>query len=279
MSYKTVLVQVDDSRHAEPRIDTAAAIAVTQEAHLIGMAVTGVSRFLYDALTVAPEDPDIGPHVEVLRQRAYDALAKFENIARKAGVLSLEKRLVDDEAGGGFSLQARCADIVVLGQPPENDPTATTSTDFPEYVIMNCGVAGLIVPIGYTARKNFDKVLISWNASREATRALHSAIPLLQRAKTVQVVMFNPGSQASPLDLPPGGDIDAFLARHDVKVTMTQQDTSRPIGDALLSHANTLGADLLVMGCYGHSRFREILLGGATRTIMTSTPIPVLMAH
>jgi nucleotide-binding universal stress UspA family protein len=279
MSYKTVLVQVDDLPHAEPRINTAVAIALGQEAHLIGVAVTGVSRFLYDTLTVAPDQTDIVPHVEALRQRADNALAKFENIARKAGVPSLEKRMVDDEAGGGFSLQARCSDIVVLGQPQENDPTATTSSDFAEYVVMNCGVPGLIVPFAWTARRNFDKVLISWNASKEATRALHGAIPLLQRAKSVQVVMFNLGSQPSSLRIPPGGDIDVFLARHDVKVNIIQQDTNRPIGEALISHANALGTELLVMGCYGHSRFREILLGGATRTILSSTNIPVLMAH
>jgi nucleotide-binding universal stress UspA family protein len=194
-------------------------------------------------------------------------------------VLSLEKRMVDDESGGGFSLHARCSDIVVLGQPQENDPTSAISTEFAEYVVMNCGVPGLIVPMDWTVPKNFDKVLISWNASKEATRALHSAIPLLQRAKAVQVVMFNLGSQPSALRMPPGGDIDAFLARHGVRVNMIQKETDRPIGDALLSHATSLEADLLVMGCYGHSRFREILLGGATRTILSLATIPVLMAH
>ncbi len=279
MSYKTIVVQVDDSRHAEARIATAISIALAQEAHLIGMAVTGVSRFLYDTLTVAPDQTDITPHVEALRQRAENALSKFERITREAGVTSMEKLMVDDEAGGGFTLQARCADIVVMGQPQENDPTATTSTDFAEYVVMNSGVPGLIVPLDWTARKNLDKVLISWNASKEATRALHSAIPLLRQARSVQVVMFNLAAQPRAQRMQPGGGIDIFLARHGIKVALVQKDTNRPVGDALLSHATEMEADLLIMGCYGHSRFREILLGGATRTILTAAGIPVLMAH
>lgn len=279
MSYKTILVQVDDSRQVEPRIEAAAALAVVEGAHLVGVAVTGVSRFLYETLSVAPDQPDIAPQVETLRERGHEALRKFENLARQAGVISIESRLLDDEPSGGISFQARCCDLVVVGQVDPNDPDIPVSTDFPEYVVMNCGSPALIIPYADISRTIADRVMILWNASAEAARAVHGAIPLLQRAKVVEVVMFNPEAKPMLLGVPPGGDIKGYLARHDVKAEVVQRETDEFIGDAILSYATSAGAKLLVMGCYGHSRFREILLGGATRTALTSTTIPMLMAH
>jgi nucleotide-binding universal stress UspA family protein len=116
MSYKTILVQVDDSRHADPRIEAAANIAVTENAHLIGLAATGVAEMLLYA-PLSPADPGaLEPYLETLRQRATAALQNFENIARRIGVASYEAQLVENETALGVSLRARCCDLVVLGQ-------------------------------------------------------------------------------------------------------------------------------------------------------------------
>jgi nucleotide-binding universal stress UspA family protein len=121
--------------------------------------------------------------------------------------------------------------------------------------------------------------LISWDASRESTRAVTDAIPLLKRADLVQVAIFNPSSKPDAHGEQPGADIALFLARHDIKVEVSVHKTSTDIGNAILSLSHDLDSDMLVMGGYGHSRFREMIMGGVTRTILESMTIPVLMSH
>lgn len=280
MSYKTILVHVDESTHVDARMEIAANIAVTENAHLIGAATTGVSRFFYAAAASNMDTPAvIDSYLETVRQRAEGALKKFENIARKIGVASYESRLADDDAAGGISLQARYCDLAVLGQYDPEESSSSINSDLPEYVIMNSGCPVLIVPHAGSFKSVGERVLIAWNASMEARRAVHNAIPLLKRAKVVEVAVFNPASQPDAHGQQPGADIALYLARHDIKVDVIQQETEGDIGNALLSRATNLTSDLLVMGCYGHSRFREILLGGATRTVLESMTIPVLMSH
>lgn len=281
MSYKTVLVHVDDSKHVKARIEIAAKIAMSQEAHLIGAASTGISQFIHDTVTVNPKSPTMAPYLETLRQRADVALNTFETVARTTGLTSLEKRLIDDEAAGGISLQARYCDLVVVGQDDPNELSATLTSNFPEYVVMNGASPTLIIPYEGDFKTIGDRVLIAWNASTEAMHAVRGALPLLKRAKTVEVVVFNPASRSEIYGEEPGADVALYLARHNVKVDVMQQEVSSEVnvGNALLSLAGNLGSDLLVMGCYGHSRFRETLLGGATRSILESMTIPVLMAH
>ena len=151
--------------------------------------------------------------------------------------------------------------------------------DFPEYVVINSGRPVLIVP--YAGR--FDtfgkRVLVAWDASISATRAVTAALPLLRRADAVEIVVFNADVQDDAHGEQPGADIALYLARHDVKVNVVRQNSKIDIGNALLSMTNDLNSDLMVMGGYGHSRFREILLGGVTRTVLESMTVPVLMAH
>jgi nucleotide-binding universal stress UspA family protein len=279
MSYKTILVQVDDSKNLDSRIAIAADIAAAENAHMIGIALTGVSRFLSEISSIATDNAIIEPHLKALRQRAADALKKFETIARQMGVASFEERLVDDEITGGISLQARCSDLTVLGQPDPGDAGSTVNPSFPESVVMNSGVPALMIPFVSTSRKIGDSALVAWNGSVEATRAVHYAVPLLQRTKTVKVAIFNPSSLPNLLGDQPGTHIARYLARHNIKADVLTPTTDGNVGDALLALAASLASNYLVMGCYGHSRFREVLLGGATANVLDATPIPVLMAH
>lgn len=282
MSYKTVLVHVDNDKHASERIKLAARIAMNEEAHLIGAAPSGVSRFIYQSKFIyegGGMSTHLDSHLDELRKHAKEALTTFEKTAKTMGVRSYEARQVDDEAGGGVSLQARYSDLVVIGQTDVDEPSSTTLPDFPEFVIMNSGRPVLIVP--YTG--HFDTVakraLIAWDASTSATRAVTAAIPLLKHAENVDVVVFNPDSRGDAHGEQPGADIALYLARHGIKVNVVRQKTDIDVGNALLSIAADLGSDLLVMGGYGHSRFREILLGGVTRTVLESMTVPVLMSH
>lgn len=282
MSYKTILVHVDKSRHANERLRIATTLAHDEGAHLIGAAVTGVSRYIYQAGMLgdgAAYTAHLEAHMDVLRAQGKEALKAFEDAVRLAEVRSFESRLVDDEAGAGISLQARYADLVVIGQTDLEEQNPSTMPDFPEYVVLNSGRPVLVVP--YAGR--FDtfgkRVMIAWDASISATRAVTASIPILRRADTVDVVVFNPDSKGDAHGEQPGADIALYLARHNVKVNVVRQNSKIDIGNSLLSAATDLASDMIVMGCYGHSRFREILLGGVSRTVLESMTVPVLMGH
>ncbi|MGE5621859.1 MAG: universal stress protein [Bacillota bacterium] len=279
MPYKTVLVHVDESAHASERIKIAAAVAMAENAHLIGTAMTGASRYLMQTRMLAELDPNLKTHLDFLRARAMRGLEDFEATAQKLGLPSFEKRLVDDEAGGGICLQARYADLVVIGQNDPYEVSPVVMPDFPEYVVLYSGRPVLLVPYSGHFDGIGKRVLIAWDASMPATRAVTNAIPLLRRAQIVQVVIFNPDARRQVHGALPGADIALYLARHDVKVEVLERKTDREVGLALQALASELQSDLLVMGGYGHARFREILLGGVTSTVLETMRVPVLMAH
>jgi nucleotide-binding universal stress UspA family protein len=281
MSYKTILVHVDESAHVDEQIEIAARLAMKYDAHLIGLAATGVSAQFSFPGAMGEGTFNLTSILEPLRQRADGVLVKFEAIAQKFDVTSYEKRVIDDDAGAGLSLQARYADLVVIGQIDANAPALFLGSDFPQYVLVNSGRPVLIVPyIGHFAHIG-KRVLVAWDASMSATRAVTAAIPILKQADFVQVMVFNAEKQPWVHGEQPGTDIALYLARHGIKIEVSQQTTPSDlgVGNALLSHALDCNADLIVMGGYGHSRFREVMLGGATRTILSSMTIPVLMSH
>ncbi|MDB5840147.1 MAG: universal stress protein [Herminiimonas sp.] len=280
MAYKTILVQVNDSRHLGPRVDVAAAIAATENARLIAAGLSGVTKIIYDTLTVTADVPGFASRLEVLRERADSALKQAENIAAMAGVKVVEKRLIDGEAGQAISLQGRYCDLVVLGTPDPDEEAEIVNSDFPEYVALHCGAPVLLIPFAGINTQVCERILIAWNASREAGRAVRNAIPLLRRAKMVEAVIFNPEAKPEEVyGMPPGSDLKIYLARHQIDVDIIIRSADGSVGDALLSLAKSTGVTLLVMGCYGHTRFRELILGGATRAVLKSTAVPLLMSH
>jgi nucleotide-binding universal stress UspA family protein len=281
MSYKTILVHVDESAHADEQIEIAAHLATKYDAHLIGLAATGVSAQFSFPGAMGEGTFNLASILEPLRQRTDSVLAKFEALARKFDVASYEKRVVDDDAGASLSLQARYADLVVIGQIDADAPALFGAADFPQYVLLNSGRPVLIVPYAGHFTHVGKRVLVAWDASTAATRAVTAAIPILKQADFVQVVVFNAEKQPWIHGEQPGTDIALYLARHGIKIEVSQQTTPSAlrVGNALLSHALDCNADLLVMGGYGHSRFREVVLGGVTRAILSEMTIPVLMSH
>jgi nucleotide-binding universal stress UspA family protein len=162
---------------------------------------------------------------------------------------------------------ARQADLVVVSQvDPDSD--SGIDIDFAERIVMDSGRPVLVVPAFGTFKRCGPRALVGWNGRREAARAAFDAVPLLQACEAVQVTWLDPQND---MDVPgslAGAELATTLARHGLKVTAEAMPTSGiGAGEALLSHASDLGADLLVMGAYGHSRTREYVFGGATRTI------------
>jgi nucleotide-binding universal stress UspA family protein len=276
MSYKTIIVHVDDSLHAAERIRVAAALAAEHGAHLTGVAATGVSRFAYPNSN--PELAVSAPagKISELRERARAALLAFDRRARSAGVTAFESALVEDDAVGALELRARYADLVVVSQADRDEPSTSMGTGLPEYLMLNTGRPVLIVPYAGTFATVGANALVAWDESVEATRAISNALPMLARARKVTVAVFN----AAPSEgRQPGHDIALFLARHGVPCEVSSQSSPVAVGPCMLSMTCDLGTDLIVMGGYGHSRLREMLLGGATAAILESMTVPVLMSH
>ena len=281
MSYKDLLVVLDSDASARERIEIAAALAERFSAHLVGLYPLPMPE--------APRhfgyyDPALlNPFFEELRARARDAADKtrevFEHIASLHGV-SAEWREIPEGADADPAVHARYADLAILGQldPDSGEPDMIRPR--PEQVTLASGRPILVVPYAGNFPSLGRRVVIGWNASREAARAVNDAMPLLTAAEIVSILTIDPREGPRAHGELPGADISLHLARHGVKAEIERTvSPDLPVGEALLSRAADLGADLLVMGAYGHSRARELLLGGATRSLLRSMTLPVLMSH
>jgi nucleotide-binding universal stress UspA family protein len=281
MSYKDLLVGLDSDASARERIEIAAALAERFAAHLVGLYPLPMPE--------APRhfgyyDPALlNPFFEELRARARDAADKtrevFEHIASLHGV-SAEWREIPEGADADPAVHARYADLAILGQldPDSGEPDMIRPR--PEQVTLASGRPTLVVPYAGNFPNLGRRVVIGWNASREAARAVNDAMPLLTAAEIVSILTIDPREGPRAHGELPGADISLHLARHGVKAEIERTvSADLPVGEALLSRAADLGADLLVMGAYGHSRARELLLGGATRSLLRSMTLPVLMSH
>ena len=277
--YKTILVHVDETARSAGRIDVAARLANVYDAHLVGAAVTGLAAYLLPQVGLDPGAPAIAFPIEELHAEADRALELFDRRANEQAVRSFERRRIDDEAGTGISLHARYCDLVVIGQCALDEFTPRLRTDFPEYVILNCARPVLVLPSKGVTGEIGKRVTVAWNGSRNAVHAITSAIPMLQRAQAVNLVVFDPAIDAQQHGDVPGADMALYLARHGIRVDVTSAHAGGDTGEALLSFGAEHGADLIVMGAYGHSRFSEILPGGASSTALLSSPIALWMAH
>lgn len=281
MAVPTILVHVDDSARSAERVRLAAQLALRSGGHLIGAAPTGVSRFLIHSLPREQDDPTLALHLDMLRAQARAALAGFSAQCEAGGASSFEARVIDDEAGAGLCLHGRAADLLVLGQAAPDTP------DLPAQVISGAGRPVLLVPLLGQMASIGRRIVVAWDGGREAARALQLALPLLKDADRVQLAVCEmAGAQQTVTDAL-AADPRPWLARHGVQAALTVHavDHSRrlsrrhEVGERLLSLAADQSADLLVMGAYGHSRFRESLLGSVTRTVLEAMTLPVLMAH
>ena len=216
-----------------------------------------------------------------MRARAEAALARFAAVAGR-NQIAFETRLdraLYTEVANALATHARYADLAILGQIDPDDPVAGPRY-LPEEVVLGSGRPALVIPYIGAGASLGQRVVVAWDASREAARAVNDALPLLERAEAVSVVTINPRQAPFGHGEEPGADIGLHLARHGIKVDVRRVEApDLDVANALLSELASQSADLLVMGAYGHSRLREFVLGGTTRTILAEMTVPVLMSH
>ena len=279
MTYKSIVVHVDHSDACRQRVALAIELAQSQQAHLTGVATTGVSNHPYGGGSNA-----VGMYYEAatteLREIAKLAVESFKRQVAQAGLHSAECRIATEEANAALTLQGHYADLVVLSQSNPDIRGVAAASVLPQHVLLHVARPVLLVPYAGKFSHIGQQVMVAWDSGRESSRAVADALPILKLAAKVHVIVFN-AKKGSPdgHEPHPGTEISLYLARHGVKVEASQEETSIDIGSALLSRMSDYGSDMLVMGGYGHSRFRETILGGITRTILEHMTVPVLMSH
>jgi len=277
MTYKTILVHLDGRARNAERLDFAFGIAAMFEGHLVGLYAPGVARIPSYALAEA------GPALrEIVERRRAESVRQtqkeFREAAARRGDAAAEWRVSESDPAAAVALNARYADLVIAAQPEPQDEPGVRS--LAEEFVLSAGRPVLYLPYAGRFTTVGERVMIAWDAGRESARAVSDALPLLKRAKAVEVAVFNPERRRREHGEQPGADVSLYLARHGVKVTVAQQSGADfEVGAQVLSRAADTAADLIVMGAYGHSRVRELVLGGVTRTILESMTVPVLKSH
>jgi nucleotide-binding universal stress UspA family protein len=271
--FRDLVVYADDGAGTRTRLEFAARFARNQGAHLVAL----------HALT----EPTLPPSVrafagtslmESLRDQVREAAATLRKLAGdvgKAEGIDIEYREAWGVPTDVAILHARHADAAIVPQPDRR--AAGDIGALAENLVMESGRPVLIVPNAGTYSGEAKHVVCAWNGTRESARAVADALPLLRRAEKVSILSVDPKGAEKRV---PGADIALHLARHGVtaEATTTYAD-GIGVGDALLSRIVDLGADMLVMGAYGHSRAREAVFGGATRDVLDRMTVPVLMSH
>ena len=271
------ILSVVDLAGDQPASKYALELGLRYDAHVTGLSIA--FEPVVPAFAAAPMPVD---YLQIAHEQAVGAAkaaqADFEELARRAGGRS-ESRMTELLTGGpldGVIHHFRTTDLVVMGQTNPDNPEPMRELLI-ETVLFESGVPVLLVPYIGVKTVEPENVLVGWDGSVTATRAIHAALPILARAKKITVLVIEKKARAG---VQPGADLATYLARHGLNVTLdviTNPQTG--IGDTVLNYVADNGNDMIVMGGYGHSRMREFLFGGATREILEAMTVPVLMAH
>jgi nucleotide-binding universal stress UspA family protein len=284
MPFKDIVVHVDLGPASEPRVQLACEIARRHRAHLLAFYCLELAPFTRFSPWGDPGYSDFAS-IQNLQQNyraaALAAAGKIEAVfhaeANRAGING-KWRFVEGIGTASVVRQARYADLAILGQA--NPEAPSQSSVVPEEVVLSSGGPVLIVPQAGRFASACRRVLVAWNASREAARAVADALPFLTRAEAVQVLVVDAQTHPTAHGEEPGADIAQHLVRHGAKVDVRRLSSGGvAVGRLILSEAAAFGADLVVMGAYGHSRLTEFVFGSATRTALQEAGIPVLMSR
>ena len=274
---KDIIVNLSVGEGANAAADYAVSLAAAFDAHLAGIA------FLYDPIVPVSGAGYMPADVIEAQERDNAAAAKaaidrFVAAGKRAGVAAEPLTLSGSFAGVGnqFGRIARRFDLSIVGQAEPG--TSAVEEIIAESALFESGRPVIVVPYIQKAPLKLDRVMLCWDGSRAAARAIADAMPLLERAGRVEIVIV--ANERGKKDEIEGADMGAHLARHGLNVEVKRTVLGDiDVADVILSHAADAGSDFIVIGGYGHSRLREFVLGGVTRTIFRSMTAPVLMSH
>ena len=277
MTYKDILVHVDKSKSNAGRLEAAFKLAEAHKAHLTGLyVIPDINLPVYAEIPIGQE------LIDNAEQAALEDAAEAEGvftIMAKNYDLSAEWREAKGLLLDNVALNGRYVDLVIVGQTDEDDET-DFSAGLAHSLVLESGPPVLVIPYIGASQVIGQNVLVAWNASREAVRAVNDALPVLRGARKVEVYAVNPKISDREHGEIPSADICLHLARHGVNAEahhIVAKDID--VGDMLLSRAADYDIDLIVMGAYGRSRLRELVLGGVTRHLLNHATVPVLLAH
>ena len=273
MAIRSILLHVDATPASIARLAYARALADRHAARVTALfgARPPASRaaFAYSAgAALRAADEEGVPH-ELEKERLRGLLAGREPECTWCEVAG-------DSVRHAFVAEAIYADLLVLGPPSGIDEEGTAPHGFVESVILESGTPAIVVPYPDRQETIADRVVVAWNGSPSAARALKAALPLLRHAASVHVATWGPQPPVAPFSRL---DIRAWLQRHDIDAELHASPSAAHVADDLVVLASDVGADLVVMGCYGHSRIREQVFGGVTRALLARLPAPILTTH
>jgi len=274
---KDIVVNLSVGETGGPAGDYAVSVADTFGAHVVGIA------FVFDPIVPISGTGYIP--AEVIDTQLADnqsaakaAVDRFAASASRAGVSAEPLTLSASAAGAGdqFGRLARRFDLAIVGQAePE---TSAVEELIAESTLFQSGRPMIVVPYIQEAPLKLDRVMVCWDGGRQAARAIADAMPILEKAGKVEIVIV--ANERGKRDEIEGADMGQHLARHGLKVDVKRISSGNiDVADALLSHVADSGTDFIVMGGYGHSRLREFVLGGVTHSILRSMTAPVLLSH
>ena len=279
MQFKNILIHLDHSSGCQNRLEAAFDLARNFDAKITGLFV--VADYIIPSYVEAQISVDVMTDVtEKALARARGTLEEYQKLAREAGV-SMEARVMEGQLIPILREHSKYSDLLLLGQDhPEDHDNA--SYGLADSLLFEGGCACLVVPHSGKLKPLGKRVLLTWNASRESARALREAMPLLAGAETVVMLSSEPddGDTSIALGHPHADALARLLESHGIEaISSGFSDPDRSTSDAIIGQAAEMNADTIVMGAYGHTRLREIILGGVTRDLLKQAPVPLLLAH
>ncbi len=277
MAIKNILVHIDHSAACELRVKAAIDLAKTNDARLSALFV--VPDYFVPSYVEAQISADIISQIsDEATSRAKETQSKFKAMVTDAG-LELDSYIEEGNIIGILSDYARYSDLVILGQSQPDDPD-NISEGLADHLVIEGGAPCLVIPYIGTRQTLGKRVLVAWNESRESARALRDSLPLLQQADQVSVLLIKHKSHNEDHTAMQGKVILGYLADHGISgKTSLCIDNHLDPGDTMLAQASDNDCDLIVMGAYGHSRLREMVLGGVTRHLLKEMTVPIFISH
>lgn len=280
MTYATIVLNLDAHPRLDERIDFAARLARGFESHLVGLAAAEHGLFGLSVATGFAGVPRLAEAVEDDRAAALARAKYFRDRVGDQRLESFEAVVDEQDEVAALAWRSQCSDLLVLGQADAGWPDGARARSQLEEVLLRSVAPTLVVPCRGDFPEAGSDVLIAWDGSPAAARAVAGAMPMLQHARRVHLLRCD-----TPADVGRGVDLALldlpreWLGRHGVRVDTWLEATPDDVGRSLLSRVAGLGANMLVMGAWGHSRWFERVLGGVTQSILTSMTVPVLMSH